>query len=81
MTLAALLTHLRTTSERGPTAAGFGVASAARAIGINRRTLFRWEAGTRSPTHDDLLLLLDAYGATGEQRVEAERLRRAGVTS
>jgi transcriptional regulator with XRE-family HTH domain len=73
MPLSSLLTTLR---ER----AGRGLSETSRAMNLSRQTLWRWENGRRSPDHDELRLLLDLYGATGDEREQAERARRAGLS-
>lgn len=52
-----------------------GVTETARAIGVDRTAVHQWENGTKSPEPGNLQALLDLFGATDEQRLEAWRLR------
>lgn len=51
------------------------VQSVSEATGIPRSTLFAWESDTVRPPPERVGALLDLYGATDEERLEAWRLR------
>lgn len=50
-------------------ASGLSMAEMARTIGVNRSTHFRYEAGERTPDVATLNRILDAVGASPEQRL------------
>lgn len=58
--------------DRAP---GMSSDSVADAIGVDRTAVWRFERGSRSPKPEKLGKLLDLYGATDEERLEAWRLR------
>lgn len=50
---------------------------AAQAGGVDHSTLWKWEAGERTPKHDDLSRYLEALGVEGE--AQAPFFAAAGV--
>lgn len=59
--------------------AGFtSVAAAAAAIGVERATVYAWEAGSKEPDKANLRTLAEVYGATDADRAELARHRAFG---
>jgi transcriptional regulator with XRE-family HTH domain len=65
-----LLIRLRRRQEPEPTQA-----AVARRLGVTRVAVNAWEQGERLPSAKHLQGLLDLYGATDGERLEAWRLR------
>ena len=72
MTLADYISSMRS-------ARSLGFSAGARAAGVDRSTLYRWETGKRTPSYDALRALCDAWGASMLEYEAAEGLRRASV--
>ena len=55
--------------------AGMKPEEVAAALGVDRSAVYFWESGAHRPEPERLHALLDLYGASDEERLEAWRLR------